>query len=208
MLHKSFPLFETIYTLRIQEEIILTDKILKISSEDEQKTIAFLKEEYDKEKLNYPFTAPVFNEKAALWASKIIYFSAQLFLNRADTFKKVEELITNYKGSTDDSVFLSADLCLRFVDSFIFEFKNIDAEDPIISKLIQIAEKFHYSFIGYELENENLDFDEMFRYNTLKQMYLDRIVEKKAINLAKLDKTLPLLSENFGDYKTQFWREL
>lgn len=65
MTNITYPLFETIYTLRIQEEIILTDKILKISTEDEQKTLAFLKEEYNKEKLNYPCSAPVFNEEAA-----------------------------------------------------------------------------------------------------------------------------------------------
>ena len=32
MLNKTFPLFDTIFTLRIQEEIILTDKILKITN--------------------------------------------------------------------------------------------------------------------------------------------------------------------------------
>lgn len=208
MLNKTFPLYDTIYTLRIQEEIILTDKILKITNEDELKTLAFLKEEYEKEKLNYPFSAPVFNEQAALWASKIIYFSAQLYLNRADTYKKVDELILNYKGNFDNSTYLSADLCLRFLQDFIFEFKNVDAQDPIIPKLMTIAEKFHYSMIGYELEYEKLNFDEIFRDKTLKQLYLDRIIEKKAINLAKNKKIQPLLLEIFGDYRNHFWREL
>lgn len=208
MPNKTFPLYDTIYTLRVEEEIILTDKILKISTEDEIKTIAFLKEEYEKEKLNYPFSAPVFNEQAALWASKIIYFSAQLYLNRTDTYKKVDELILNYKGNFHNSTYLSADLCLRFLQDFIFEFKNVDAQDPIIPKLMSIAEKFHYSMIGYELDYEKLNFDEIFKNNSLKQMYLDRIVEKKAINLAKNEKIQPLLLENFGDYRSHFWREL
>ncbi|CAM3886884.1 MULTISPECIES: hypothetical protein [Flavobacterium] len=70
MTDKKIPFLYTIYHLRSIEHAIIYDKKLDISKEEEKEVIELLKDEYEKEKLNYPFQAPVFDEVAALWGSK------------------------------------------------------------------------------------------------------------------------------------------
>ena len=73
---------DTIYHLRTEEHIILYDKLIAIPSQDEADAVLFLATEYERESLDYPFTAPEFNPTAAIWGARLVYFSAQLLLYR------------------------------------------------------------------------------------------------------------------------------
>lgn len=208
MTRSPFPLYDTIEGLRVNEEILITANISKIDKDDEIETVNLLKKEYNREKVNYPFTPPEFDAQAALWSCKVMYYTAQLLVNRANTKNKLDDMVSVYTHTIDTSALLSADLCLRFLPFFTHEFRSIDPNDPILERLNQISEQFHYSVIGQELEFEKLNFEPILQNECLKQLYLDRIVERKAIHYAKLECIEPFLLQNFGDYKTQFWKEL
>ena len=49
---------EMIKSLREEEEVVLYDRILKTTQEEDQVVIAYLESTYQNEILNYPFTAP------------------------------------------------------------------------------------------------------------------------------------------------------
>lgn len=205
MENKKLPFLETIYHLRTIEQIILYDKVIKVSAQEEKETMALLQDEYDREKFDYPFEAPIFEEKASLWASKIVYFAAQFLLNRENTNKDLNEFLPNYNGQITASTHLSADLCLRFLPQVVQEFKRIDADDVIIPILENHLKMFHYSAIGFENSFENIYF-KLFENDCFKQLYLNRITDRKDIELSKIPKINVMLQRNFGDYQKVFWK--
>jgi len=208
MIQSPFPLYDTIEGLRVNEEIFITANISKLDEIDEEETLTFLQQEYSREVLNYPFSAPRFDGVSALWSSKVIYFAAQLLVNRVNTNSKLDDLLPIYNESINASTILSADLCLRFLPFFIVEFRNIDPDDQVLKRLMRIAEQFHYAAIGVELDLETLDFQTVIQNDCLRQLYLDRVVERQCITLGQSEYIKPWILQNLGDYKSFFWREL
>jgi hypothetical protein len=205
---KSSPFMETLYLLRTIEQIILYNKVMEISDTETQDAATFLEEEYQKETLNYPYTAPEFHAKAAIWASKIVYFSAQLLLYRENQVSDLTVFLPKYSGIMNASAILSADICLRFLPQIREELKRIDTEDPILPIIEQHLEQFHFSAVGFDSEKETTDTQLLFSDACLKQLYLDRIIERKAYRLAEKPEINACLLANFGDYKKEFWNEL
>lgn len=204
--NKKLPFLETIYYLRTIEQIILYDKVMEIADQEEKETIELLKDEYGKELLDYPFDAPLFDKEASIWASKIVYFSAQFLLNRENTGKDLNSFLPNFSGKITASALLSADLCLRFLPQIVQEFKNIDPDDLIIPILERHLKTFHYSTIGFESSLEQIDF-KLFEDKCFKQLYLNRITDRKDIKLSKIPALNKMLQSNFGDYSKEFWRD-
>lgn len=205
-MEKKLPFLETIYHLRTIEQIILYDKLMEVTKQEEKETIAFLNDEYEKERLNYPFEAPVFNEASALWASKIVYFSAQFLLNRQNTDKDLNAFLPDWKAEISASTVLSADLCLRFLPQIVQEFKNIDIDDVIIPILEKHLQTYHYSAIGFENHLEKIDFT-LFKNDCFRQLYLNRITNRKDVALSKIRELNKMLQSNFGAYSKQFWND-
>lgn len=208
MTNKKTPFLDTIYHLRTREHAIIYDKKLDISKEEEKEVIELLRDEYEKEKLNYPFQAPDFDESAALWGSKIVYFATQLVLNREDTASKISALFPDFGKAITPSAMLSADLCLRFLPLLLLQLQHMDADDIILPVLEQKLKQFSYSGIGYDMDLENLDHSVVLSDDCMTQLFLDRVVEKKDKNRGNLEIIKPLLLANFGDFKTIFWNEL
>lgn len=205
MENKKLPFLETIYHLRTIEQIILYDKVMEVTAQEEKETIEFLRDEFDKEKLEYPFEAPKFDEEASIWASKIIYFATQLLLNRSDTKKDLVKFLPVFKNHVTVATMLSADLCLRFLPQIIQEFKNIDADDVIIPMLENHLKMFHYSAIGFENEKAIIDY-KLFDNQCFKQLYLNRVTNIKDSFLSKIPELNKMLQGNFGDYSKVFWK--
>lgn len=199
---------DTIYHLRTIEQIILTDKLITISKGEENDTISFLETEYERETLEYPGTAPKFNSDAALWAAKTVYLAAQLLLHREHKISDLDLLLPDFNGIQDESAILSADLCLRFMPQILAEMKRIDADDLVIPILEKHLYYFHYSAIGFEIEIEKINFDIVATNDCLQQLYIDRIVHRKAIKFTESDFIKKQLEIGFGDYKKIFWAQL
>lgn len=202
------PFLETIYHLRTIEQIILYDKLITISKAEETETALFLETEYEKEVLEYPGIAPDFNPDAAVWAAKTVYLAAQLLLYREHKISDLVMLLPDYNGKADASAILSADICLRFLPQIIAEMKRIDPDDLVIAILEKHILQFHYSAIGFEIETEKIHFDIVTTNDCLQQLYIDRIVERKAIKFTQSDVIKKQLEIGFGDYKKIFWAQL
>jgi hypothetical protein len=178
---------DTIYHLRTTEQIILYDKLITISKEEEIDTISFLETEYEREILDYPGIAPKFNVAAGLWASKTVYFATQLLLYREHKISDLEMLLPDYNGEKDASAMLSADICLRFLPQIVAEMKRIDSDDLVIPILERQLYQFHYSAIGFEIDIENINFDIVASDDCLLQLYIDRVVQRKVLKFTESD---------------------
>jgi hypothetical protein len=202
------PFLDTIYHLRTIEQIILYNKIMTVSRSEEIDTTSFLETEYENEILEYPDVAPKFNPDAALWAAKTVYSAAQLLLFREHKISELLDFLPEFHGEIDASALLSADICLRFLPQIILEMKRLDADDLVIPILENHLVQFHYSVIGYEIDIEKINFDILTVNDSLKGLYLNRIVERKAVKFAEPDFIKKQLEIGFGDYKKVFWPQL
>lgn len=202
------PFLDTIFLLRKEECITLFSSLQQISPQEEEEAGDYFETEFEKERLEFLSDQLICNKLAAVWAAKILYHSAQLYLIRENTEKNIENLIPAFKGSRDISSILSADLSLRFLPQIIVALNSVDPEDPLIAMLEEILAQFHYSGIGYDLDLKNVNWQEELKDKTYRKLYLERIVEKKDYKLAEIPFINKLITAEFGIHKDAFWREL
>ena len=198
---------DTIVRLRQTEEVILYGELLEISSIELKLLNYFLKSEYEEEALDYPFQAPVFDEKAALWAAKNLYFAAQLLLYRKHKLENLVQFLPVFQEKITVSAVLSADICLRFLAPVTKAANNIDVTDPILPILRSHLDAWFYSAVGYGFEVKNINWELIFSNPCLTQMFVNRIIERKDINLAKLPQIEAFVNASLGDYGSVFWKE-
>lgn len=202
------PFLDTIFLLRKEECITLFSSLQQISPQEEVEAGDYFETEFEKERLEFLSDQLTCNKETAVWAAKILYHSAQLYLIRENTEKNIGNLIPAFKGSRDVSSILSADLSLRFLPQVIVALNSVDPEDPLIAMLEDILTQFHYSGIGYDLDLKNVNWQEELKDKTYRKLYLERIVEKKDYKLAEIPFINKLITAEFGIHKDAFWREL
>lgn len=202
------PFLDTIFLLRKEECITLFSNLQKISPQEEAEAGDYFETEFEKERLEFLSDQFTCHRETAVWAAKVLYHSAQLYLIRENTSKNINQLIPEFKGIRNVSSILSADLSLRFLPQVITALNAVDPEDSLISILENILTGFHYSGIGYDLDLEKVSWEEELKDPTYRKLYLERIVEKKDYRLAEIPFINTLLMAEFGMYKDAFWREL
>lgn len=208
MMETQSPFLDTIFLLRKNECITLFSDIQMISTKEEQEAEVYFEAEFEKERLEFLSDQLTCNTTAAVWAAKVLYHSAQLYLIRENTANNLESLIPKFKGTRDISSILSADLSLRFLPEVIIALNSVDPEDPLIKMLENILTEFHYSGVGYDLDLKQVNWEEELKDKTYRKLYLERIVEKRDYQLAEIPFINKLLMAEFGMHKEAFWREL
>lgn len=202
------PFLDTMFLLRKEECITLFSNLQQISPQEEAEAGDYLETEFEKERLEFLSDQLTYSKETAVWAAKVLYHSAQLYLIRENTEKNIDNLIPGFKGTRDIPSILSADLSLRFLPQVMVALHTADPEDPLIAMLENILMQFHYSGIGYDLDLKNVNWKEELKDNTYRKLYLERIVEKKDYKLAEIPFINKLLIAEFGIHKDLFWREL
>ncbi|WP_265429631.1 hypothetical protein [Chryseobacterium sp. YIM B08800] len=202
------PFLDTLFLLRKEGALTIFSDLKTLSEKEEKEAEDFFESEFEKERLEFLSDKIRFNKETAIWAAKILYHSAQLYLIRKDTAKDLENLIPQYQGEKDVSAILSADLSLRFLPQLLDALQVADSTDPLAKMLENILHQFHYSGIGLDLNLEKINWEEELKDKTYRKLYLERIVEKKAYKLAEIPYINQLLIAEFGMYKDIFWREL
>ncbi len=208
MMENKSAFLDTLFLLRKDECITIFTDLYEISKKEEQEAADYFESEFEKERLEFLSDQISCDRETAVWAAKILYHSAQLYLIRKDTEKDLDRLIPPFKGKRNISALLSADLSLRFLPQTISALQFADPEDPLIRMLENILLQFHYSGIGFDLDLENVNWEEELKDKTYRKLYLERIVEKKSYRLAEIPYINQLLIAEFGMYKDIFWREL
>lgn len=202
------PFLDTLFLLRKDECITIFTDLHEISKKEEQDAADYFESEFEKERVEFLSDQINCDRETAVWAAKVVYHSAQLYLIRKDTAKNLEKLIPQFDGKRNISSILSADLSLRFLPQIISALQNADPEDLLIKMLENILQQFHYSGVGLDLDLGKINWELELKDKTYRKLYLERIVEKKAYSLAEIPYINQLLIAEFGMYKDEFWREL
>lgn len=208
MMETKSPFLDTIFLLRKNQCITLFSNLQEISLKEETEAGDYFETEFEKERLEFLSDQLVCDKTTAVWAAKVLYHSAQLYLIRENTEKNIENLIPRFQGTKNVSSILSADLSLRFLPEVIIALNSVDPEDTLITLLEDFLTEFHYSGIGYDLDLERVNWEEELKDKTYRKLYLERIVDKKDYKLAEIPFINKLLIAEFGMHKDAFWREL
>lgn len=193
--------------LRQHEEVMLFGNILHIDDTDAAETVAYLQEQYRKESLEYPYSAPAFDAAAALWAAKTMNMAAQLLLYRENKPDDLGTLFPAFDREINHAAVLSADLCLRFLPDTLRELKIIDSLDPLILILENILSQWHYSGIHYPLDLSTVELERGLANPCLRQLYINRIIHYKNISLAQHELFRNHISAALGLYAPDYWKE-
>ncbi|GEN67139.1 hypothetical protein [Chryseobacterium rhizosphaerae] len=208
MMETRSPFLDTIFLLRKTECITLFSNFQEISPKEEAEAGDYFETEFEKERLEFLSGRMPCDRAAAVWAGKILYHSAQLYLIRENTAKNIDRLIFRFKEKKDISSVLSADLSLRFLPQIIVALNTLDPEDVLIGMLEDILREFHYSGIGYDLDLKGVNWEEELKDSTYRKLYLERILEKRDYKLAEIPTINKMLIAELGMHKDAFWREL
>jgi len=201
-------LFHFIENIRKNQRVILYNNILEIDKDDLSETVSFLKNEYENEKLNYPYHAPNFDTDAAIYSAKITYYIAQLILYRNIDITDTQKYFTPFQKSLEASSILTADLLFRFLPQFHLELMKIDFEDGLMQEVINLMNTWHYSSIAFHKESNHLDTIEWYNNECYQQLYIDRIIEVKNHYLADHPKIKPYIKGHLSIYKKHYWNHL
>ena len=207
------PFFETIHRLRTDEEVVLFAKPGSITPDDEQEVADYLEGEWANERLTYPTQAALFDSGAAVWAARMVFTAAQLLLYRDQPATDLPAQLPQYPGGKPTAgAMLSADLCLRFLPAMLHQFSAIDPDDQAIPRLRGFLSAFHYSAVGYLLPNDaddsELDFEMVAASPCLLQLYVDRVIARKAATLAAHPALHNAVRAAMGNHADYLWKEL
>lgn len=208
MMQTGSPFLDTIFLLRKSGSMTVFTDIQQISKKEEQEAGNYFEAEFENERLEFLSSEIRCHKEAAVWAAKVLYHSTQLYLIRKNTAKDLEKLIPKLKITADTSSLLSADLSLRFLPQIASLLHAADPDDPLIKILEDILTQFHYSAVGYHLDLGKVNWEKELKDKTYRKLYLERIVEKKAYELAEIPYINKLLIADFGIYKDIYWRDL
>ncbi len=172
-----------------QHEIVLYNEIILLGEEDQRASIEFLKEQFDREKIEYPGEVPEFEPTSALWAAKTLYYSSQFYLFREHDPEELKKVIAPYSGLINPSSLMSADLCLRFIPDIIFQLDLINPDDELILQLHQILKPWLFSVARISKTIENHELEAINENACLRTVFINRVL---AIDNEKLN-TLPLV---------------
>lgn len=203
----NIPFLKTIQHLRVDEEVILYRNIPVITSDEEQAVSEFLLEEYRIESVNYPHVAPPFNQEAAMWGARMVYYASIFFVYRENKEKELQPFFPPYPSNIDAPAMLSADLCMRFLPIIIENIRTADPEDSILPLLNAQLLMWHFSAVGYSPVPENIDYG-IFENSCLRQLYVDRIIETKSESYAQSSFFQQHIKASLGDLGSFFWKDL
>jgi len=205
--HQGNPFYRMIDCLLKTNEVVLYGRINQINTAHEQPVIKLLASTYMEESQGYPFQAPPFNEAAAIWSSKIVFYTAQLILYREHDANTLTEIITPFQQEKTTSAITTADLSLRFIPSLLGYLEKINVEDELIPLLKEILKDWHYSGLLSNLNLEEPQFTTAYDDPCLLQLYVDRVIEQKQKKIGQLDQLKPLVMSALGNYEQLFWKD-
>ena len=179
-------------------EITVSNHLTPFSDMDLLDATNALRQMYERDALDMPFSVPEFTESSAIWAATYLYRAVQCSLMRDIDEAQVKGLLLSFPNEKNASIIYSADLMLRYLPDLWNLAKGLAPDDILVILLRQIAHEFPFSSIGIPLEG-NADLDIILAQNSLKLAYIDRIILAKDFNRINDERLIILAKEILGN---------
>jgi len=194
----QITLLDFITNLLEKGEITVSKDLSVFSDIDYLEATNALRQMYERDALDMSFTSPDFYEQPALWAATYLYRAIQCSLLRDLEAEKVKELLPSYEGEINAESIYSADLMLRYLPDLWNLAKGLAPDDALVVLLRETAIQFPFSSIGIEgIKNMNLD--EIVNHASLRQAYVDRILQAEDKERLEDSRIMELAKEVLGN---------
>lgn len=203
----SNPFYRMIDRLMGANELVLFGRINDVSEAQSVAVVDLLNKRYVNEAVGYPFVAPTFDKEAATWSSKVLFHAAQLMMYREHEAESLTQLVPRYTRDKTASTILTADISLRFIPKILEKLEEINIEDELIPILKNLMKEWHYSGLLSDVDLEKPEFDDAFADPCLMQLYADRVISQRKLQIARLEKVNPLVKLALGNHIDYFWKE-
>jgi hypothetical protein len=179
-------------------------QILDFDADDQQASIAVLKQLYNTDSLEMPFRAPAFEPAAALWAAQFLYHAAQLVLLRDLDESVIDQYLQPYPGEVSAAAIYSVDLIFRHIGGLLKLSSGLAPDDPLVKRLKETMAAWPFSSTGLNIE-PTATTEVIFADASLKYTYLDRIIQHKDHNRLKGQAEKNTFNEIMGMHQALLW---
>jgi len=187
--------------------VSVNDAFDSISTDDLNETQKILEQYYREDIIEMPGTAPAFAAEPALWASNYFYRAVQLTVMRDANEETIKEQLNSFTGELNPESIYSADLVLRYLPALFELAKGLAPADILVQELKRAATQWPFSSVGIEL-NEPVNSDIILSHPSLRQAYIDRIIERKDKKRITDQIIVTYIKESTGKYIRTIWPEI
>ncbi|MBO9633489.1 MAG: hypothetical protein J7578_10270 [Chitinophagaceae bacterium] len=183
-------------------EVSIAGSIDPFSDDDLQASLALLQQLYRDAAMDCPLPVPAFVPDTALAAAKYLYIAVQLTVLREEGEESIRKNLHLPAPQHADDVF-SGDLMLGYLPQLLELAQGLAPADLLVQELRQTAAEWPLSTVGIQLTAEP-DHRIILSHPALKQLYADRIIQKK--DKARISPPIKeLILSTTGEHTTQFW---
>src|ERR1700756_2256764 len=130
-------------------------------------------------RLNLAGQAPEFIPQAAVWAAQLLHRGCQLLVCRdLDTLVIDQALRAPCPTPRSPATDYSADLALQYLPGLVTMTRQVASGDPLLKALLVLARDWPLSSVGVA-GLENLNVESFIADPALRQLYVDRILERE-----------------------------
>lgn len=188
--------------------VVVKNQLTPFSPREQQKALILLEKIHQEEQLNTPKAPISFDAAAALWAAEFIYKAIQLTLIRELDEKSIKQELQLYRGNIHPAAICSADLTLRYMGDLRKLASGMAPGDRLLHYFDQLARQWPYSAIGWApLPNKETLFD-ILKDEALRLLFLERLIEKKAMADIKKLQLTPWIQHLTGLYPSELLPEM
>lgn len=136
-------------------------------------------------RLNLAPGVPALDEKVARWAAGLLYRACQMVVLRSVEAAEMEAIFrTPCPATRSPETAYSADLFFRYLPDVHEMAKRLAADDPLVAHLAKLGTDWPLSSTGMK-GIERGEIGSFISNASLRQLYIDRIIENKAFHLAR-----------------------
>ncbi|NET36449.1 MAG: hypothetical protein F6K19_31210 [Cyanothece sp. SIO1E1] len=208
MPQKTHSLHSFLSNLFSHGEVLVANRLVPFSKEEEAEAQGLLEELHTEEQLNTPKAPIDFDPTAALWSAKFLYRAVQFALLRALEEDIIKKELRLYPGTITAASICSADLCLRYMGDLFKLTKGLAPGDLLLDYFEKLALQWPYSAIGWaSLPNKEQLF-EILKHEGLRLLFLERLLEKEAYSDIKKLQLMPWIRTLTGLYPKELLPEV
>lgn len=184
-------------------EVVVEGQLKPFLSADLATAGQLLKSIYEEECVGLPFDPPGFDEAAAMWSAQFLYRAVQFALLRELDDQSIQQELQPFQTELTPSVIVSVDLCMRYLPDLFKLVRGLAPDDILVTYIRQTAAQWPYSAVGMELADSANKVTTILSDKGLRQIYLERVIDKEDTITVKHFELLPWLEAMVGLYPEQ-----
>ena len=151
-------------------------------------------------RLNLAGTAPELNLAVAAWAATLLYRTCQLLILRnLDAAQVADAFLLPCPAARSPETDYSADLFLCYLPDLHEIARRLAADDPLVARIETLTAAWPLSGVGMKgIEPDGIE--SFIHHPTLRRLYLDRIIERKAFLLARDPRVADWIRASYGAF--------